>query len=103
MEGQQYLAGFGPILDCNNPKKIRIVMSRSFLKKNFFFVIERTEQLKSKITVDRSNWLPKPFLITLSSFFTRKIYVVLTFRNISFLNIQWLIELFFSYFGQLVD
>ena len=58
------------------------------LKKFLSFLCElKKEQFKSKLFVDRSNWLPKQFQINVSSFFTRRILVVLT------LIFKWLIEL----------
>ena len=51
------------------------------------------ERFKPKLTVDRFNWLPKQFQIIVFCFFTQKIVVVLTFKNVCFLNKQRLVEI----------
>ena len=59
-------AGFDPVLDRYKPKTIQIVIIWVFIKKKFylFYVNQRTKQLKSKLTVDRSNLLS--FLVALN-------------------------------------
>ena len=53
----------------------------------------KKEQFKSDLTVNRSSGFSKKFQINVSSFFTRNIVAVLTFKKIRSLNIQWLIEI----------
>ena len=47
----------------------------------------------SKLTVVRSNWLPKQFQITVSSFFSQKVMVILISENVWFLNKNVLLNL----------
>ena len=90
-------------------KIFQIVISRSFLKKfELFYINLRIEEFTSKLTVDRSKWLPKQFQLVypfslLSIFFTRKIVVVLTFKSVCFLNKQWHIELLHYFSFKLVS
>ena len=77
-------AGFGPIKFYYKPRTIRLKsVGILIFKKDLFCSVlffDRTEQIKSKLTVDRSKWLPKQFQINVSSLSTRKIIVVMAFR-----------------------
>ena len=98
-------SGFRSILECYNPQRILIVTSRSFFKKKNRPFLLIKEQKNSNQNSIGFKWLPKQFQINISCLFTHKTMVVLTFRNVWFLNKQWLIEpchYFFYSFGLLV-
>ena len=66
------MANFGPIVDCYNPKIIRIVISRSFYKKkiDLFYIIPKQISNQSSLLIGPIEFLIGSKLVCLVDYLT---------------------------------